>query len=216
MKPTSRNKQLSFSTITFLEIKKAVSIRQTVEDAPFVSWFETPTQYEAADIQFLDNLLRKHRSSLSSYSEEELKMKFIGPILNRIDFNFDSVKDWYERPIKTVINGWTIGGFTDYLVAIGDKEPETPFFFIQEFKPTSGSTPDDQVLAQMLVALELNELPLMRGGFIMGQLWKFAILQKNADNHFDFYISRSFDSLQIDQLTHIYKHLKTVKEQYCV
>ena len=174
-----------------------------------------PTKYDADDVQILEKLIQKHRNALPSYSEEELKMKFISTILNRIDFNFDDVKDWYERPIKTTINGWTIGGFTDFLVAMGEKEPEKPYFFIQKFKPSTGSTPDDQVLAQMLVALELNNLPLIRGGFITSQFWKFTILKKQSDGHFHFYISRSFDSLEIDQLILIFKHLKTVREQYC-
>jgi hypothetical protein len=215
MKKENTKKQLSFSTITFLDIKKVVTIRQTVEDEPFAEWFETPTRYDKEDVECLDKLIKKHRNSLSSYLEEELKMKFISTILNRIDFTFDMVKDWYERPIKTVINGWQIGGVTDFLVATGDKEPEMPFFFIQEFKPTTGSTPDDQVLAQMLVALELNELPLIRGGFIMGQSWKFAILEKKEDGSFHFYTSMSFDSLKLDELILIFKHLKTIKEKYC-
>ncbi len=215
MKKENNKKQLSFSTITFLDIKKVVAIRQTVEDAPFAEWFDTPTTYDNDDIACLDKLIKKHRNSLSSYLEEELKMKFISTILNRIDFTFDAVKDWYERPIKAVINGWQIGGNTDFLVAKGEKEPEMPFFFIQEFKPTTGSTPDDQVLAQMLVALELNQLSVIRGGFIMGQLWKFVILEKKEDNSFHFYTSMSFDSLKLDELVLIYKHLKTVKERYC-
>jgi hypothetical protein len=88
MKSESRKKQLSFSTITFLDIKKAVSIRQFVIDEPFQIWFNTPTTYEDTDVQFLQNLISKHRNNLSSYSVEELKMKFIGPILNRVDFNY--------------------------------------------------------------------------------------------------------------------------------
>ena len=215
MKKENSKKQLSFSTITFLDIKKVVTIRQTVDDEPFADWFETPTQYDKEDVECMEKLIKKHRNSLASYLGEELKMKFISTILNRIDFTFDTVKDWYERPIKTVINGWQIGGITDFLVATGDKEPETPFFFIQEFKPTTGSTPDDQVLAQMLVALELNRLPLIRGGFIMGQSWKFAILEKKEDDSFHFYTSMSFDSLKLDELVLIYKHLKTVKEKFC-
>jgi hypothetical protein len=215
MKKSNNKKRLNISKITFLDIKKVITIRQTVEDEPFEEWFNSPTEYEKEDVACLDKLIKKHRNLLSGYLEEELKMKFISTILNRVDFTFDSVKDWYERPIKTMINGWQIGGITDFLVAKGEKEPETPFFFIQEFKPITGSTPDDQVLAQMLVALELNELRLIRGGFIMGQFWKFVILEKKDDNSFHFYTSSSFDSLKIDQLTLVYKHLKTIKEKYC-
>ena len=65
---------------------------------------------------------------MTAYTEEELKAKFIIPLVNRVDFVGESFSDWYERSIKTVINDWEISGITDFMVAKGEKEPESPYF----------------------------------------------------------------------------------------
>ncbi len=94
---------------------------------------------------------------MGSYSEEELRIRFIGPLLNKVDYRFKNTRDWYQRPLKAKINKVTIGGYVDFMVAKGFKEPEIPYFFIQEFKRTKFETdPEDQLLAEMLVAMTIT------------------------------------------------------------
>ncbi len=41
----------------------------------------------SAEIDFFDKLIKKHALLLASYMEEDLKMKFLSPILNQVDFH---------------------------------------------------------------------------------------------------------------------------------
>ncbi|MCB1189797.1 MAG: hypothetical protein H7A23_00860 [Leptospiraceae bacterium] len=49
----------------------------------------------------------------------------------------DYIQDWYEASIQGTVNGVEIKGYADFMVATGIKEPQKPYFFIQEYKPSS-------------------------------------------------------------------------------
>jgi len=132
-------KQLSFSNIKLKDLRSAVSIKPILDETVFDKWFNYDYVVSEEEQFFLKELIANNQLRIASYSEEELKMKFIAPLLNKIDFTFDEVTDWYERSISCKINDIDLGGTTDYLVAKGIDEPELPYFFIQEFKPSRSS-----------------------------------------------------------------------------
>ncbi len=143
-------------------------------------------------------------------------MKFIAPMLFRVNFNSKNFREWYERPLQATINGVKFGGITDFMVAQGIEMPQKPYFFIQEFKKEDKSShPKNQLLAEMLVAIELNKVNLMRGAYIIGRNWNFMILEKIAENSYEYFISDSFDSLNFNGLKQIYICLQAVKLKYC-
>ena len=145
------------------------------------------------------------------YSEEELKAKFITLILNKVDFMVGDVKDWYERPLRAFINDFEIGGYTDYMVAKGEDEPELPYFFLQEFKPSVSNTPpESQLLAELITALHLNNLTEMKGGTVQGQFWKFMIVERIGEEWL-YYTSKSFDAADFNDLCGIYNCLRFIK-----
>jgi len=115
-----------------------------------------------------------------------------------------------------VINGVEFSGKTDFMIAFGVREPQKPYFFIQEFKQTKHSVDaNDQLLAEMLAAIELNKATLIRGAFIVGAIWRFMILEKIAENSYQYFISKALDSLDFDGLKQIYICLQAVKQKYC-
>ena len=67
----------------------------------------------------------------------------------------------------------------------------------------------------MLIAIEKNEATVLRGGYIIGQLWKFVIVEKIAENSYEYFVSEAFDSLKINDLKQIYVNLQAVKLKYC-
>ena len=90
------------------------------------------------------------------------------------------------------------------------------FFFIQRFKRTKPEVdPEDQLLAEMLVALTLNAANIMRGAVIIGQHWHFVILTKNANDVYEYVVSKTFDSVWLDDLKRIYANLQAVKALFC-
>ncbi|OQW92798.1 MAG: hypothetical protein BWK78_00495 [Thiotrichaceae bacterium IS1] len=211
-------KRLSFSKIKFDELNQVVRLVgiPDIYDTQFQEWFSYPYTLSEAELRFLERLLNQHKLYVSTYSEEELKAKLLIPILNSIDFMFENVRDWYERPLKAVINGIEIGGYVDFMVAKGIKEPQRPYFFIQEFKKSKSEIdPEDQLLAELLVAITLNQTTVVRGAYIMGKAWSFVILEKQSNDQYKYYVSKIFDNTWFEDLKQIYINLQAVKQLYC-
>jgi len=210
-------KSYNFSTIRFADLQKLVDIHLKLNDEKFEEWFAYPYSFTEFELLFLENMVRKHRLRLPSYQEDTLKVKFIGAILNQVDFSTDHIHDWYHASLSGFINGVEFNGFADFMVAKGESEQaESPYFFIQEFKPSiPDRNPEYQLLAEMLVAIEKNQSTIFRGGYIIGQFWKFVILEKIGENQFEYFVSESFDALKIKDLKDIYIILQAVKHKYC-
>jgi len=209
-------KRLSFSTVKFDELNEVVHLKPITKHNEFNEWFHYGYTIDEPETNFLNKLIDLHAPFLGSYSEEELKVKYITPILNKVNFMAEGIRDWYERPLKAVINGVEIGGYVDFMVAKGIKEPKHPYFFIQEFKKSKSQIdPEDQLLAELLVAMTLNQVTIMRGAYIMGKAWSFVILEKIANNEYQYYVSRNFDNAWFDDLKQIYINLQAVKHLYC-
>ncbi len=213
-------KTYNFSKIRLLDLKKIVDIRLGSRHDhvhKFDEWFTSLYLLSDKELVFLENLIQKHKFLLPSYSEEKLKVKFIGVILNEVDFANDKIQDWYDSSLSGILNGVIIKGLTDFMIAKGDVEPENSYFFIQEFKPSvPDHNPSHQLLAEMLVAIEKNQNNILRGGYIIGQFWNFVILEKIGENKFEYFVSEAFDSLKINDLKQIYINLQVVKLKYCV
>ncbi len=205
-------KQLSFSTIKLKQIAELVNIEPKWDDSAFDKWFNYPYEISTSEEVFLKQLLSDRRLIIGGFSEEELKAKFIIPLLNKIDFQVNHLSDWYERPLKAVINGTELGGKTDFLVASGLKEPEQPYFFIQEFKPSeTRNSPQDQLLAELLVAMQLNQDQEAIGAYVMGEHWRFILLQKIGENNYRYTLSSGFNCLINANLKQLYIALQGVK-----
>ena len=209
-------KTLSFSHIKFSDLLQIVDLRQITNDQVFREWFSYGYAITPEETAYLQELITANRPFMMSYSEEELKIRFIGPLLNKVNYWFNETRDWYHRPLKAKINNVTLRGYVDFMVAKGIKEPVTPYFFIQEFKKTKiDIDPEDQLLAEMLVALALNDADVMHGAYIIGPQWRFVTLQKIEHNRYEYYVSLIFDSQDIEELQQIYTHLHAVKHLFC-
>ncbi|MEM0991631.1 MAG: hypothetical protein AAGI49_01280 [Bacteroidota bacterium] len=204
--------RISFANVSFKQLNAIVPIKQVIDERKFEDWFKFSYELSAAEVDFLTALIKKNKSYINSYSEEELKIKLIGPLLNKVNFFKGAFRDWYERTISAEINDTIFSGKVDYMVAKGFKEPELPYFFIQEFKPSfSNSLPDDQLLAELMVAIAQNRTKEAKGAYIQGRYWNFAILEKDESNSYLYSLSQSFDAIQLEELKAIYINLQAVK-----
>ncbi len=208
--------QYNFSAIKFSEIAKIVPLEKKLNHSKFEKWFTTPYKIKASETTFLKKIIEKHQLYLPSYSEDDLKMKFISHILGKVEFMNDKVNDFYHASLRSKVNGVILSGFADYIVATGVKQPRKPYFLIQQFKPNqTDKDVENQLLAELLAAIALNQVNIMRGAYIIRQNWFFCILEKEANGNYYFYVSKQFDCLEIDTLKLIYKHLQIVKLLYC-
>ncbi len=209
-------KSYNFSTIKFSDLEDIVQIVPKLNPAKFEDWFTYPYEISEEENAFFKDLIERHITYLVFYTEEDLKMKFLSPILYKINFLTEKYHDWYDANFSGKLNGVEIKGFADFMVATGIEQAKKPFFFIQEFKPSiPDRNPEIQLLAEMLVAVEKNQTTVMRGGYIIGQYWKFVVLEKVGENDFQYFVSKSFDSLELPDLLQIYINLQAVKFKYC-
>jgi len=209
-------RKISFNTIKYDQLLEIVSINQEDDIEVFNEWFTYDYHLSEDEINFLKQLIARYRFYVPHFLEEELKAKYIIPIINKVDFFATHFKDWYERTIKGTINGVELSGIVDFMVAKGVKEPSTPYFFIQEFKQSKPSQdPQDQLLAELIVSIEKNKHKIIYGSYIIGAIWKFVILKKEKGNTYTYFESKAFDSLWYDDLKQIYINLQAVKALYC-
>ncbi len=207
----------SFSQITLADLRSIVKINLRLDNSKFDTWFNRAnTTLNDSDVTFLENLINKHAFAIETYKEETLKIKFISPILNRVEFsNFDKeICDFYDEPLLYKHKNFILTGNVDFMVAKGYFYSEIPYFFIQEFKPsTTAKNPQPQLLAELVAAIELAQYTQIKGAFIIGVLWYFVILEKVGNDEYQYFISKSHDSTDLEKLQGIYKNLLNVKQE---
>jgi len=153
---------------------------------------------------------------IETYSEEDLKVNFLVPILNKIRFkSYDKkIRDFYELPMTYKTSQFILNGTVDFVVSEGLVESKKPYFFIQEFKKSEEyGNPRPQLLAELISAVELNDWRLIKGAYIIGEIWHFVILEKLAHHQYQYFISPIFDSTRIEDLKAIYKNRLFVKNE---
>ncbi len=205
-----------YSRIRDRELHALFEIEKTLDVQKFEAWFHTSIDLEHDIHMFLNELLDQNKLLIESYSEEDLKVHMIVPILNKVRFTSyeKHVRDFYELPMTYATNRFILSGTVDFVVSEGLVESKKPYFFIQEFKRNEDyGNPRPQLLAEMISALELNDWTRIKGAYIIGGSWHFVILEKLAHDHYQYVISQNFDSTKLDDLTSIYKHLVVVKHE---
>ncbi|MCI5150424.1 MAG: hypothetical protein D3916_13735 [Candidatus Electrothrix sp. MAN1_4] len=202
--------------MTDTELRKSVRIKQNFSKDVFSSWFFDQPDLKENDILFLTELLQKEFDFIRIYNEEDLKVKFIAPILNRVDFRdlTREIRDFYEEKITYQTDQFIFTGTTDFLIATGLEYSEKPYFFIQEFKRGKESSyPEAQLLSELIAGIELSGCSAMKGAYIVGAIWNFVIVEKLAEHTYRFFVSVNFDSTKLEDLMAIYRNLLFVKEE---
>ncbi len=206
----------TFGTISFQDLEHLVSIKRNISTDVFRSWFGAEIQISHNDRVFFDDLIRENYFLIESYNEEELKVKFISPILNRVKFTDveHEIRDFYEEKITYKTDRFILTGTTDFLVSKGLEYSKKPYFFIQEFKKTiRNDDPRPQLLAELISAVELNGFKVIKGAFIIGENWNFVILDKLEHNKYQYFVSYTLNATNINGLQRIYKNLLFVKHE---
>ena len=124
----------------------------------------------------------KARTSITGWNEEDLKMKFISPVLELGNFNDDNqIIGYFDKIISATIDGTRLIVKSDFMLAKGILDVyETPFFHFQEYKPYKNPSGDSmaQLLEAFLIAQEKNQNGKpMYGVDIMGANWQFVTME---------------------------------------
>ena len=206
----------SYSKIKDSDLRELFDIKERIDKTIFESWFDSSIELNIETVDFLEKLLEEEHVFIKKYNEEDLKVNFIIPILNRVNFKMvdKEVRAFYEASLSYKTDRFILQGTPDFLVAKGLFYSEIPYFFIQEFKKGRyGLDPEPQLLAELISAVELNGFTTIRGAYIVGGIWNFVILNKIEVDRYEYFISPNFDSTKIDDLQEIYKNLLFVKNE---
>jgi len=209
-------KVYSFSKITDNELRDLVDIQKELDRDKFLNWFSNNIDISQELKEFFHQLVLENRDLIYDYSEEDLKVNLIVPILNRVKFkSFDNkFRAFYELQLKYEAEEFIFSGTTDFVVSKGLVRSIKPYFFIQEFKKGRvNSDPEPQLLAELIAGVELNNERVIKGAYIVGAIWNFVILEKLEKNRYQYFVSENFDSTKIEDLKAIYKNLLFIKDE---
>ena len=206
----------SFSKIRDKELEKLFDIEKKIDKNIFNEWFNNKKIIESETIKFLNTLILENELLIRDYNEEDLKIKFITPLLNKIKFvSFENeFRDFYELSLKYQTEDFIFQGTTDFVVSKGLVKSKKPYFFIQEFKRSEEfSNPRPQLVAELIAGIELNNEKVMKGAYIVGENWNFVILEKLGDKNYQYFVSSTFKATNREDLYLIYKNLLFIKEE---
>ncbi len=212
-----KQKSYNFSSLTMENLNNFFDVKKSFNKEEILSsWIKNKIEIQDEDLSFLTKLLAKEKEYIEIYKEEDLKVKFIAPILNQIDFRDEvkEIRDFYEEKITYKGEDFILTGVCDFVVSKGLDYAKKPYFFIQEFKKGfDSSDPRPQLLAELISSIELNNFDSIKGAYIVGAIWNFVILERLERHKYIYYVSENFDSTKIEDLKGIYKNLLFVKEE---
>jgi len=205
-----------YSKIRDTELKKLFEIEKNLDKQIFFKWFNNQIEIVNEVEVFLNDLMADNESLVECYNEEDLKVYYIIPLLNQINFRLrdKEIRGFYELPMSYATDKFILNGTADFVVSEGLVESKKPYFFIQEFKRSEEyGNPRPQLLAELISAVELNDWKFIKGAYITGGNWHFVILEKLERHQYQYFISQQFDSTKIEDLKAIYKNLLFVKNE---
>ena len=179
-------------------------------------WLQFQQPLTLDEDKIAENLRASLLDFVNFWNEEDMKVFFIVPVLQIVNFSaLDKYRVFMEATIEATLvdaknNPCTLRGRVEMVVATGKQRPQTPFFFLNEYKAQRKvvTDPQGQLLIAMLAAQAKNNgknLPIY-GMYNIGQNWFFVILAGK-----EYAVSRQFDATDKDDLKQIINALQYVK-----
>ncbi|MEM6517089.1 MAG: hypothetical protein AAF688_12965 [Bacteroidota bacterium] len=205
--------KLYMNQLTRQKLYKLFGIKRVQTLASLDNWLERgkATSLNEKELLIAKTFQEILIKNIEDWTENELSLGFIGPILNMIDFKIPYQLNFFtQRPLAATVGDYEIIGKPDGLVAGGSAEPEAPYFNFHEYKRDvdSSGDPAGQNLAAMLVGQALNEKEdLIYGCYVVGRNWYFMVLQGK-----EFTISKDYSAVHDDDLQVIVQTLKALRQ----
>ncbi len=201
-------KSKSFDDWTTQEVRDTFGLKETEESLFLTEWLSAQTTPDAMEITFLEGKRKLLSRFFRYWNEDELKFRFIAQVVELASLIGENYNTFTQRKLEAVVNGITLQGRPELMVATGQEDPKKPYFFIHEYKPSKrADEPLGQVLAAMVAAKFHNgdELPVI-GCFVLGYIWQFLVLENNT-----YTVSRPFNAIDEKDLHRIYSALCQAK-----
>jgi hypothetical protein len=198
----------SFDDWTAQEVRDTFGIKLLPATPLLKEWLAATHAPTPSQVVFLEGKRALLEQFYGSWNEDELKFRFIAQVVELAELIGEGYNTFTQRKLAAKVQGVSLFGRPELMVASGREEPKKPYFFIHEYKPSKrADEPLGQVLAAMVAAQSHNAdgLPLF-GCIVIGPIWQFLILQEHT-----YTISRLYDATQTVDLHHIYSALRQAK-----
>ena len=170
----------------------------------------TPKMIELLDVEkpifsvgeqyLFDDTYETGLNLVSTWSEEDLKMHFISPVLKlgKVMTNPKFVS-FFDKKLAGEVQGYHLSVKADFVIAKGLLNfMQKPYFHFQEYKPDKNPTGDSmaELLEAFLIAQKINDdgKPLY-GCEVNGATWIFLTMENNS-----YCVSKAFDSRDKEDL----------------
>jgi hypothetical protein len=196
------------------DVESSFGLVQVPHMDVLTAWMAAHEEYTSGEQREIALLQQTLLENAAGWNEEELKFHFIAPLITFVNFLTPRYKAFLERTLKATINGISVGGDVDLLVATGKTKPHEPFFFLHEYKKEirASGDPCGQLLIEMLAARELNTLKRpMYGCYVVGRSWFFVVLDGTQ-----YAVSNALNASDEDllRIVAILRRMKNIIEEY--
>lgn len=189
------------------EVENIFGIKIDYDNYTLQTWLAANYEVPEPKHTFLVDLKIKLGKFIDYYNESDISMFFISHVLTAVDFVQEEYRAYTQLSMKAKIKNIhgvevVVGGKVEMAVAKGKQIPETPFFFLNEYKPEkrtgSESDPKGQLLIAMLAAQSKNqdEYPIY-GCYVNGRNWHFVVLEGKKYAVSDAYVATQDAIFQI-------------------
>ncbi len=203
-------KKFTFKQMTKQELEDMFGLKRVRNHIVLENWISAQETISEIENIIISNLKESLIDRIEDWNEQELIMKFIGPLIALVNFDTDNFCVFAGRTISAVIGEYELSGTVDAMIAKGRQIPKKPYFCLNEYKKEQGTEndPAGQALAAMLVAQHLNEdRQPVYGAYVVGRNWFFMVLHEN-----EYSISNAYMATreQIFDIAGILKKLKQI------
>lgn len=150
------------------------------------AWIAFQQDLTEREQETIEDLRTEMKYYADFWNEEDIKVFFLMPLINMVRFReTGKYRTFMEASLKAELldaqnNPCLLSGRVEMLVATGKQRPQTPFFFMNEYKPQikAQADPKGQLLSAMLAAQAKNNglnLPIY-GLYNIGQFVFFVVL----------------------------------------
>jgi hypothetical protein len=208
------SQSISFSYAKSQFLEDTLNLKRVVEHSKLTDLLSTKSENIPVEInRDLEQLAKKSLQDIEYWTEQELVIKHISPIVNLVEYRGIDTNSFANRNFGYDFGEIRLSGAMDFLVAGGRSEPKAPYFCLHEYKKEQNfdGDPKGQLLAEMLVAQALNRdaktgFETIYGCYIVGRNWFWVILKDK-----EYAVSRAYDSTRIGDLSEIYLILVKIK-----
>jgi hypothetical protein len=171
---------------------------------------ETP-EFSVGEQYIFDSTWKRGTRLITTWSEEDLKMKFISPILELGQvMEGKDFTSFFDKKLSGKVQGYPLVVKADFVIAKGALDyMEKPYFHFQEYKPEKNPTGDSmaQLLEAFLIAQSqnTNNHPLY-GCEVNGAIWRFVTMEDKK-----YCVSNAYDSASKEDLLKIIAILRKFK-----